>query len=100
MTGYRHYRELLAPNPHDILLHPFATSKSIITVVPAGHYFVLGDNRKHSSDSRFWGFVPEEYIVGRAFYIWAHGDIGGVIFGPERLKALKTLTFGRNGLID
>ena len=43
--------------------------------VPAGHYFMMGDNRDQSSDSRYWGFVPDDHIKGRAFLVWMNfGD--------------------------
>ena len=46
------------------------SSEGVVCKVPPGHYFMMGDHRDNSQDSRYWGFVPDENIVGKAFLVW------------------------------
>jgi len=88
MRYFKHYSESLGAKPHQTLVDderpafipgadPFPgrdncryTVEGVTCKVPAGHYFMMGDNRDNSLDSRYWGFVPDANIVGKAFFVW------------------------------
>lgn len=88
MRYFKQYQETLGTHTHGILnddsrpaFVPGAddfvfkkncnyTVEGVVCKVPAGHYFMMGDNRDNSLDSRYWGFVPDKNIVGKAFFVW------------------------------
>ena len=86
---YREFEEQIGQASHRIFRYPARFEPSGVWDVPEGYYFMMGDNRGKSDDSRRWGFVPDHNVVGKAVAIWIHKEPG-----------LHWPTFRRNQLIN
>jgi len=79
------YEEQLGEVLHEIQIMSSRPTIDGGVIVPPDHYFVMGDNRDNSADSRVWGFVPNENLLGRAFLVWMSMDFSDMEFYPERI---------------
>ncbi len=68
------YEEDLEGVRHDVIINRSRPTFDAEYIVPEKHYFAMGDNRDNSNDSRYWGFVPEENLVGKALLVWMNWD--------------------------
>jgi signal peptidase I len=72
--SHRVAKEVLGDAEHLMQVDTMRPARDFSVVVKPGHFFMMGDNRDNSSDSRIWGQVPEKDIVGKAFAVWMHWD--------------------------
>ena len=77
MSGATLFEESMNDRTYKTLMREDRPAADGRVVVPEGHYFMVGDNRDNSNDSRSWGFVSEDLLVGRALFIWLHWDYNG-----------------------
>jgi signal peptidase I len=85
MSGAKLKREHLLGVDHNILIDENRGTLEGEFTVPEGQYFMMGDNRDNSNDSRYWGFVPEANLVGKAFMVWMNWDSKADGIAWERL---------------
>jgi signal peptidase I len=86
---FRLSQESLGGVDHEIRTDMMRANDNFAVTVRSGHYFMMGDNRDNSSDSRVWGQVPENDIVGKAFAIWMHWDSFFTLPSFSRVGAIQ-----------